>query len=511
MTTTKPLRAAIYVRISNDPNGQRAGVQRQRVECQELAERHGLTVVAVYEDDDVSAYSRKPRPQFEAMMRDASNRHFDVVICWANDRLARRMSDWVRIIDELASSVRLLTVQGGESDLATSDGVLHAHMMGSVAQHESARKAERVKSAIVQRVSAGRMTATSRPFGWSWVDPCPGGSECLHLDSEGEPRCERGQVARPRAGSRRGLTINESEAVAVRYMYEALARGDSLRSVMRWLAEHGYVGTSGRPFTWETVRGVVKSPRHAGYVSLKKTIVRESADGARIVEPELFERVQSLLSDPARRTAPGRPSGTLLSAIAVCGECGGPMNASRKHAPRLPEPLPIYVCGRAAHVTRRRALVDEPVIAAVATILLEQIDEVRSYARGVVVAGNDDERALEKLLSRKQQLDDALDAGEFDDALDYARAVKVVRAQIKELRAHASRRAGRPALAQLAAHEDPSAKWRELVVTDVDTARTVLRDLMERVVVLRPAVRHHPSVADIRPEGGFFSESGPGR
>ena len=54
---TTVVRAAVYVRISSDPEGQRAGVERQRAECEALAERHGWEIVAVYEDNDVSAYS----------------------------------------------------------------------------------------------------------------------------------------------------------------------------------------------------------------------------------------------------------------------------------------------------------------------------------------------------------------------------------------------------------------------------------------------------------------------
>jgi len=63
--------AAVYVRISADPQGERAGVERQRRECEQLAERLGLTVVALFEDNDVSAYSGKPRPEFERLLGGA--------------------------------------------------------------------------------------------------------------------------------------------------------------------------------------------------------------------------------------------------------------------------------------------------------------------------------------------------------------------------------------------------------------------------------------------------------
>jgi site-specific DNA recombinase len=54
--------AAVYVRISSDPSGLRAGVERQERDCRELAERRGWTVAQVYCDNDVSADSGRPAP-----------------------------------------------------------------------------------------------------------------------------------------------------------------------------------------------------------------------------------------------------------------------------------------------------------------------------------------------------------------------------------------------------------------------------------------------------------------
>src|SRR5439155_15264480 len=60
--------AAIYVRISRDREGVRAGVKRQREDCERLCRDRGWQVVDVYEDDDRSAFSGKPRPAYLAML-----------------------------------------------------------------------------------------------------------------------------------------------------------------------------------------------------------------------------------------------------------------------------------------------------------------------------------------------------------------------------------------------------------------------------------------------------------
>ena len=42
----------------------------RRSECRELADRLGWTVVEVYCDNDLSAYSGKRRPQYEQLLSD---------------------------------------------------------------------------------------------------------------------------------------------------------------------------------------------------------------------------------------------------------------------------------------------------------------------------------------------------------------------------------------------------------------------------------------------------------
>lgn len=60
--------AAIYARISSDKSGQSAGVERQEADCRALASRLGLTVSHVLVDNDISAYSGKPRPQYKRLL-----------------------------------------------------------------------------------------------------------------------------------------------------------------------------------------------------------------------------------------------------------------------------------------------------------------------------------------------------------------------------------------------------------------------------------------------------------
>src|SRR6516164_1183218 len=94
--TTRP--AAVYVRISQDRGGAGLGVERQETECRALAQRLGWTVTQVYCDNDLSAYSGRRRPAYEAMLADIEAAKITAVIAWHPDRLHRRSMELERYI-----------------------------------------------------------------------------------------------------------------------------------------------------------------------------------------------------------------------------------------------------------------------------------------------------------------------------------------------------------------------------------------------------------------------------
>jgi site-specific DNA recombinase len=66
--------AAIYARISADVEGKSLGVQRQLEDCRKLAADRGWPIGAEYVDNDVSAFSGKPRREYERMLTDLCSR-----------------------------------------------------------------------------------------------------------------------------------------------------------------------------------------------------------------------------------------------------------------------------------------------------------------------------------------------------------------------------------------------------------------------------------------------------
>lgn len=474
--STNETRAALYLRLSYEQRSGQAEAthERQERDCRALAKRQGLEVVAVFRDTD-SAYSGKARPGYRAMTEAAERGEFDVLIVWRTDRLYRRLRDLLEITDGLAKRVRIESVMGGEIDLTTADGRMHAQMLGSVAEHESAVKSERVAARIRQRAVDERRPAAGgrRQYGWWPVDEDP--------DRPGHPR----------PGGRAGWTVYEAEAAYLREAYARAARGDSIASIARWLNDQDQVGPSGQPFKVATVRSLMKSARQAGLVTYRNQIVGDAADGQRVVDVATWQQVQVRLNDPTKdRTVREK---TLLAGIARCTRCGEKFSSSTKDDGS--RRVPILRC-RGCGASRRRGLVEPLVVAAVGKYL------VKHRRRLLVPAkprkdGGDVAESLRQVDEDLAGLDALLASGQM--RVDgYARAQGSLLARREELLGQLSVRTGRPATAALAAVEDPAAAWERLVEEDLVAARAVLREIVEAIEISPSAVASRPDPNDVR-------------
>ena len=91
-------RVAIYARVSTD----KQQTSNQVLVLKEIAERSGYNIIQIYEDKGISgSKGREDRPALNQMMKDATHRKFDMVMCWSIDRLGRSISHLIEIMNEL--------------------------------------------------------------------------------------------------------------------------------------------------------------------------------------------------------------------------------------------------------------------------------------------------------------------------------------------------------------------------------------------------------------------------
>ncbi len=467
MTTSQaPIRAGIYNRISKDKTGLRAGVDRQLADNQALAARLGWPVVRVYTDDDISAYSGKRRPQYEALRDDIKNGTINAVIAWHPDRLHRRSAELETWLDLVDDKVQHATCQAGLWDLSTPSGRMTARILGAVGQHESEHKSERVRAAKAVDARNGKHNGGIRCYGY-------------------EPD---------------GMTIRESEAVEIRRIAQSITRGVSLRSMARELNQRGIPTTTGkRPWTQGHLRSVLLSPRLAGYRAHGDTLYK--AQWPAILDDTTYAAMTAILTDPKRAVGPrmGRTPTALGTGLYRCGVCSQPTMRRAKGS----QGQAIYRCGSTAdggkHVSRNAEVLDAFVTDAVIA-RCSQPGFVQALADRCSAAGNADHGAL---IAERDEIRTALDelakAAE-SDAVTTALALQLAR-QTTEL-TQRSKQIGH----LLAQHGQQSPVTVLIGADDIDAAWHALDDnlpLQRAILAAVVTVTVNPG----KPGPGFDADS----
>ncbi|WP_405159806.1 recombinase family protein [Nocardia sp. NBC_01499] len=283
------LRIGIYARISRDRKGFARGVERQIEDDIALAKLVGGPVVAIYVDNDMSAYSGKPRPDYERMLTDIEAGLVDFVIAWHPDRLHRSPAELERFIEIVERRrVEVQTVKAGHWDLATPSGRMVARQLGAVARYESEHKAERTIREREQRAMAGQWAGGPRSYGY-------------------EPD---------------GVTIRPAEQLIVRATIESLSAGISVRAIVSDFNASGVPTTrNGKRWTSSALRSVLMNPRIAGLATYKGEVIGKGVWPA-LVSEDQWRAVCAILSSPDRKTNTwGAAVRWLGSGLYGCGGC----------------------------------------------------------------------------------------------------------------------------------------------------------------------------------------------
>jgi site-specific DNA recombinase len=456
-------RAVVYVRISQDRTGAHLGVDRQREDCEALAERNGWQVVEVYVDNDVSAYSGKLRKGYRRMLADLDAGTATIVIAWHTDRLHRsptELEEYINLCER--RGVTTQTVQAGALDLATSGGRLVARMLGNVARHESEHKGERVARARLQRAQAGKWGGGIRPFGWG----VPTGEVRKETDPDTGEEFEVPILDYDR--------VRPDEAALVLESTEDIVAGRrSLRSWVTLLNSKGVTTTRGNPWTSIEWRDVLLRPRNAGISVYRGQEISQGQWDA-IVPAPTFRAVVAVLNDPARRTTPGNQPKWLGSLLFECGKeaclCPGVMKVSQSGNKGH---RPAYRC-QLGQVTRRADVLDDYV----RDVILERLsradaaDLLLPVANGEAVGELQTRAAM--LRQRLTDLSGMFATGQVD-AAQLAEGSRTINAQLTSALGQLASAATRDPLLDLVGVPDPWKAWEGM---ELEQRRTVLRALV---------------------------------
>lgn len=340
--------AAIYVRISRDKEGEEFGVKRQEADCRALAERLGLTVHDVYQDNDIGASrltnKRKVREGYNRLLSDAKAGVFTHVLAYSSSRLTRTTRD-IGTFTELAAKpygISFATVVSGRLDFATSDGLMMAEILAAIDAGEANRISERQKRTFLENALEGKpKLQNQRPFGWE----------------------------------RDGVTIVPEEAALIREAVDKIIDGASITSIAREWEKRGIKTAAGSAtWSWSPLQRLLTGWRTAGVRTYHREPVRD-AQGQLVRgqwEPiiSLDQREAALAMLGKRARLKQRQGSWLLSGVVMCSLCnermyGALANSSRPstytcskgsgHNAISADKLEWYVEGQVVHHIVRRA------------------------------------------------------------------------------------------------------------------------------------------------------------
>jgi DNA invertase Pin-like site-specific DNA recombinase len=141
-------RIAIYARVSTD----KQSTENQLLELRTLCNQLSYTIVQEYTDNGISgAKSRDARPALDLLLKDATRRKFDMVMCWSIDRLGRSLQNLVEILNELKALKIDLYFQQQGMDTSTPSGRMIFSVFGAIGEFE--------RNLIRERVIAGQQRA----------------------------------------------------------------------------------------------------------------------------------------------------------------------------------------------------------------------------------------------------------------------------------------------------------------------------------------------------------------
>ena len=308
------MKTAIYTRVSTEDQVREGySLEVQREYLTNYSSQQGYELYEVYTDEGISA-GTTDRPALQKLLKDAKQKKFDLVIVYKIDRLSRRLKDLIEIVDQLEACGVGFKSATEPFDTTNSAGKLMFQQLGSFAEFERNRLAERVFPGMVKSVQSGN---------WHGSKHCPTG---YTYNKE-----------------KKLLEINQREANIVRLVYKLYLEGKSTTDIAEYLNKSKHETRVGRYFYPKYIRDILRNRIYIGEIVWNKTHYdkrQKAGSGLRyvkkdpsqwiiakgkhqpIISADDFEKVQKLLDErnlvPFRRSQKGKFA---FSRLLYCEKC----------------------------------------------------------------------------------------------------------------------------------------------------------------------------------------------
>ncbi|MCR8994527.1 recombinase family protein [Brevibacillus laterosporus] len=295
-----PLRVGAYRRVSTEmQRDDGVSLQTQDERLKAFVQSQGWTLVENYADEGYSA-KNMDRPALKRLIEDIKSQKIDVVLVYKLDRFVRSVSDLhylLQVMDKYDVKFKSCTEV---FDTTSATGRMFITIIATLAQWERETIAERVFDNMLHRSEQGKRNGGPSPYGYKLEDGI--------------------------------LTIDENEAVWVRYMFQKY-KTNGAQNIAKDLNGRGIRTGKGEVWSDYTVRYILRNPIYAGYVRWNNRSAAKGKNAETVIakyEQENFEpliskddwdEIQALMKERsfmAFRSDNHYP----FSSVAKCEKCG---------------------------------------------------------------------------------------------------------------------------------------------------------------------------------------------
>lgn len=423
------MKAALYIRVSTTQQVDRDSLKTQEERLKQYCKAREFSVYKLYKDEGISAKD-KNRPALEALLKDAEDKKFNIVVFTRLDRITRSLQDLLFLVSYFEKQdIKLLSLNENINTEGPM-GRFMLNLLGALAQLEREIDSERVSTDMHYRAEKGKWNGGIIPFGYTTRDKL-----IQQFRAKGMSQAKAFGRADKETPENKKLYLLEEEAQIIKQMYEAYLKEKSLRKVVNSFNLRGLKTRQG-DWTTTTIRRMLTNPFYLGYITYGKRKADISTGKLRkvdkdkwkivkgehkpIVTEKKFKEVQELLRE--KTSKPTKSDKTyLLSGILKCWLCGGKMYGythTKRYSDGTTREYLYYRCAttsrKGTSVCKGQTIDGEPlekiVTEAVLTLsdnkqfLTEKAKLIRELKKAVKPDTKDREQARRQLEKREKEL-----------------------------------------------------------------------------------------------------------
>jgi site-specific DNA recombinase len=313
ITNLTGLRVGLYCRVSQDRDGTEKSVDDQEAVGRGWVEAAGAVVADIYRDADRSAsrFATREREEFTRLRHDIEAGKLDMVWFWELSRSQRKLGVFADLRDLCRNQGVAWVIRDRVYDPHSYADMMTLGMLSVIGENESELTSERVRRGQASSATAGRPHGKT-PYGY-------------RRDYDRATR--RFLRQEPNIWDDDGQAKEASPAWVVREIFARFAAGTGIHGIAQDLNDRGIPAPAGGRWVQPTIRQMLLSPTYIA----RRVYQGEIVEGVTplwdpLVDEETFWTCRRILSDPRRTTTRPSRARHLLSYLARCGECGGPLN-----------------------------------------------------------------------------------------------------------------------------------------------------------------------------------------